>query len=77
MKLRLYDTWKLDTFYKSSSSLAFSRSDRRNNGVNLSRIDRVYVSDFIRDIGGQVSIIPGTCFCDHSPVLIQLVENKR
>ena len=40
---RLLDVWKLPSFEKLHNSLTFSRSDKRLNGANLSRIDRIYV----------------------------------
>ena len=73
MKLRIYGAWKLDAFYKLPNSLAFSRSDRKTNGVKLSRIDRAS----LRDMGGTISIILGICLSDHASLLIQLADNRR
>ena len=42
---RLVDVWHLPSFGKLHNSLRFSRYDRRVNGANLSRIDRIYVDD--------------------------------
>ena len=55
------------------NSLAFSRSDRKTNGVKLSRIDRAS----LRDMGGTISIILGICLSDHASLLIQLADNRR
>ena len=35
-KLRVMDVWHSQSFMKKDLSLAFSRSDRRNEGVNVS-----------------------------------------
>ena len=52
----------------------FSRSDRRIGGMNLSRIDRIYVSDALSDYGGMTSIIAGSCMSDHAPVAVVFRE---
>ena len=58
-------------------SLSFSRSDRRENGANLSRIDRFYVSNYVRLIGGQIGIMAGTTFSDHAPVTLILSSGRN
>ena len=74
---RLVDVWHLPSFGKLHNSLRFSRSDRRVNGANLSRIDRIYVDDLFAEIGGSVGIYPGTTFSDHAPVVLQLKVGKK
>ena len=36
--------------------------------------DKVYVSEPIGDRGGSIGVLPCTCFLDHSPVTLVLVE---
>ena len=67
--LRIQDSWHLPSFHRLSDSLQYSRSDRRQLGVNLSRLDRIYVDDYFSDIGGEVGIIGGSLFSDHAPML--------
>jgi hypothetical protein len=62
MKLRMQDVWSLQNFVRSSNSSVFSRSDRKMMGSNLSRIDRIYVSDFMGGIGGMICILAGNRF---------------
>ena len=50
-KLRLLDAWQSQSFMQMSSSLLFSRSDRRYGGVNVSRLDRFYLSDYFQNAG--------------------------
>ena len=45
--------------------------------MNLSCIDRMYVTEPIGDWGGLVGILPGTCFLDHSPIMLGLDEGDR
>ena len=72
---RLLDVWHLPTFGKLHNSLMFSRSDRRLNGANRSRVDRIYVDLFVV-IGGSVGIYPGTNFSDHAPAVLQVNDGK-
>ena len=57
--------------------MSFSRSDRRIGGTNLSRIDRMYISDFFGDRGGTIVILSGTCMSDHSPVMLVMSKGER
>ena len=77
MTLRIADVWHSEGFFRERDSLLFSRSDRRIGSTNLSRIDRMYVSDLLLDRGGSVGILSGTCMSDHSPVLMVLAEGTR
>ena len=45
-------------------------------GVNISRLDRLYVSDMFSQKGGTIKIMPGTSFSDHTPVILSLVGKK-
>ena len=74
MALGLHDVWHLADFARERDSLGFSRSDRRIGGMNLSRIDRIYVSDALSDYGGMTSIIIGLCMLDHAPVVVVFRE---
>ena len=58
--------------YGMYHSLMFSRFDRRLNGANLSRIDRIYVDGLFADIGGSVAIYTGTTFSDHAPIVLMM-----
>ena len=74
MALGLHDVWHLADLARERDSLGFSRSDRRIGGMNLSRIDRIYVSDALSDYGGTTSIIAGSCMSDHAPVVVVFRE---
>ena len=74
MALGLHDVWHLADFARERDSLRFSRSNRRIGGMNLSRIDRIYVSDALSDYGGTTSIITGSCMSDHAPVVVVFRE---
>ena len=71
------DVWHLPSFGKLHNSLRFSRSDRRVNGANLSRIDRIYVDDLFAEIGGSVGIYPSTTFSDHAQLYYNLMLGKN
>ena len=74
MAVGLHDVWHLADFARERDSLRFSRSDRRIGGMNLSRIDRIYVSDALSDYEGTTSIIAGSCMSDHAPVVVVFRE---
>ena len=71
MSLRLVDLWSVPSLNRLPESLSFSRSDRRLAGVNLSRLDRFYGDAFMWARGGQLGIIPGCSFSDHSPLKLK------
>ena len=77
MSLRLLDAWFLAGFSQAQGSLSFSRSDRRLEGSNLARLDRLYVSDALCDREGSIGILAGTTFSDHAPVVLVLEEQRR
>ena len=79
MSLGLVDLWSVQSFSRLPESLSFSRSDRRIAGVNLSRLDRFYGDAFMWNRGGQLGIIPGCSFSDHSPLRLKffLSSTKR
>ena len=72
MSLQLVDLWSVQSFNRIPESLSFSRSDRRLAGVNLSRLDRFYGDVFMWTRGGQLGILPGFSFSDHSPLKLKL-----
>ena len=57
--MRLHDVWHLEDFARERDSLMFSCSDRCIGGMNLSWIDRMYVSDALSEYGGMTSIVAG------------------
>ena len=67
--LNLRDIWHSDNFQRKRDSLLFSRSDGRNSGPTLSRIDRIYVGEALEAKGGWCRITPGTTFSDHYPLV--------
>ena len=71
MSLRLVDLWSVQSFNKLPKSLSFSRYARRLAGVNLSRLDRFYGDAFMWARGGQLGIIHGCSFSDHSPLKLK------
>ena len=64
-RLRVVDAWQDGNFCRTLGTLNFSRFSggadmhrtenaiSTNSMVNMSRIDRLYVSDFFREHGGQ------------------------
>ena len=70
LKLCILDAWHMPNVYRSQESLCFSRSDRRIGGTNLSRLDRFYVGEAFVSNGGTITIMPGTTFSDHAPVIL-------
>ena len=77
LALHIEDAWHHPSFSRRADSLLFSRSDRRVGGMNMSRIDRFYVSGPVGDWGGHIGIHAGTCFSDHSPVMVVVSEGER
>ena len=55
----------------------FTRSDRRNGGVNLSRLDRFYISSGLQSSGGLAGIMSGTSFSDHAPIFFNILDVKE
>ena len=76
MRFRLQDTWSSQTFLRVPLSLSYSRSDRRVMGTNLSRIDRIYVTNMWQNVGGTIQIMPGTMFSDHALVIMHIVKER-
>ena len=56
-----------------TDSLMFSRSDKYIGGMNLSWIDRMYVSDALLDCEG--GIVAGLCMSDHALVVVSFGES--
>lgn len=55
----------------------FLRFDRCIGGMNLSWIDKRYVSNLLGDKGGSIRILVGICMYDHSSVLILMEGTRR
>lgn len=70
LRLRISDAWHHPGFVHERDNLLFSCSDSRIGGTNLSRLDRLYVSDALGEKGGTVGILAGTCFSNHAPVIM-------
>ena len=77
LAMHIEDAWHHPSFSCRPDSLGFSRSDRRVGGMNMSWIDRFYVSGTVGDWGGSIGILAGTCLLDHSPVLLMVTEGER
>ena len=77
MTMRLEDAWHHPGFSRGSRSLHFSRLDKRVGGTNLSRIDRLYISEDFGMRGGTCEILAGTYMSDHSPVMLVTHEDMR
>ena len=73
----LMDAWIIISLVRIEQSLEYSRSDRRNNGVNLSRLDRFYVSKYLQISGAFIEIVGGTSFSDHAPVSLNILQERR
>ena len=58
------------SFARLKDSLSFSQSDKRQQRVNLSRLDRIYVDDFFVGKGGEIGIISGSLFSDHATAIM-------
>ena len=52
----------------------FSCLDQCIGGINLSKIDRIYVSEALLDYGGMTSIIARSCMLDHVPLVVVFRE---
>ena len=84
--LRIMGAWQVGSFNKELGSLNSSRTNKgakayREEGnaepANNSRIDRFYISDFFRELGGQQSIMSGTTLSDHFPIILNVQEGKK
>ena len=74
---RLLHVWHLPSFGNLQNPLEFSSYDRRLNGANRSRIERIYVHDLFLEIWGSVVINPGMTFSNHAPVVPQVNDGKK
>ena len=64
--LNLLNIWHSNNSQQKRDSLdLFSRSDGRNSGPNLSRIDRIYVGEALEAKGGWCRITLGMNFSEH------------
>ena len=59
---------------RERESLMFSNFNRRIGEMNLSHIDRMYVSDALSNCGGMTSFVAGSCMSNHAPVVVSFKE---
>ena len=71
LKLSILDAWHTPNVYRSQDSFSFSHSDRRIGGTNHSRLDRFYVGEAFVLNGGNITILPGTIFSYHAPIILR------
>ena len=76
-KCGIMDAWYSPSVMKLANSLAFSRSDRRNEGANIARLDKFYLSNLLQESGGFIGIIPGITFSDHAPVSLCVLDERE
>ena len=74
--LRLEDVWLHPYFAQNQGSLAFSCLDKRVGEMNMSKINKIYVSDMLGDYGGTLGILAGSCLSDHSPIMLVSSEGR-
>ena len=60
MSILTCEIYGIQTTSNEKGTLIFSRSDGRNSGPNLSRIDRIYVGEALEAKGGWCRITPST-----------------
>ena len=67
LSFRLQDAWHVTSL---RDLLNFSKSDRRLQGVNMSRLDRMYIDYYFVEKSGEIGILSGSLFSDHAPVIM-------
>jgi exonuclease III len=72
MSLRIRDVWKSSEFITHKGSRLYSRTDLSHNPVNQSRLDRFYVTNYFKSLGGMVMIVPDVSLSDHAPILLRI-----
>ena len=65
------DTWG-SSLRRSSHLLHFSRAVVNARGGSLARLDRIYISSFLEELGGCFAILVGLTFSDHQPMRLDL-----
>ena len=70
-KIGVKDTWG-SSLRRSSHSLYFSRAAGNARGGCLARLDRIYISSSLEELGGSFAILAGLTFSDHQPVRLDL-----
>ena len=73
----LLDLWKVQSFSHIQGSLNFSRSNGSVVSAPLSQLDRFYANSFFWDVGGSLSIIPGSTIFDHDPLKLNVTFDKK
>ncbi len=72
MILTISDVWNSPEFITHKGSRLYSRADLSHTPVNQSRLDRFYVTDYFRSLGGMVMIVPDTSLSNHVPILLRI-----
>lgn len=72
MTLRIVETLQHPKFSREVNTLAFLHFDKCVGGMNLSQIDKMYVSALLGDKGGLVGIFASTNMSDHASVVLVL-----
>ncbi|MCO5550433.1 hypothetical protein L7F22_003919 [Adiantum nelumboides] len=70
------DVWHTPSFAHVVGSLHFSWGFQRQGGLLLKRLDRFYVGQFAAEMGGVISILPGTSLSDYAPVSLCLLSQR-
>ena len=72
ISLRINDVWNSPEFITHKGSTIYSRADLSHSPVNQSRLDRFYVTDYFRSLGGMFMIVPDTSLSNHAPILLRI-----
>ena len=70
-KIGVKDTWG-SSLRRCSHSLHFSRAAVNARGGSLARLDRIYISSSLEELGGSFAILAGLTFSDHQPMRLDL-----
>ena len=65
------DTWG-SSLRRSSHSLHFSKAAGNARGGSLTRLDHIYISSSLEELGGSFVILAGLTFSDHQPMRLDL-----
>lgn len=71
---RIVDTWQHPSFARKKDSLFFACSDRHVDETNLSRTDKMYMSDLLGDRGRSLGISASTCMSNHALIVLELAD---
>ena len=70
-KIGVKDTWG-SSLRRCSHSLHFSRAAVNVRGGSLARLDRIYISSSLEELGGSFAILAGLTFSDHQLMRLDL-----